>query len=134
MGPYEVLYCTEIKILILLGPLVELVNSDRVTHAPAPTYDKSAEPDGLPEATKLNMWNKDHDGPAWIVDGIVKHIVHKDVTTEFLIDFNGPCEATWEPKTNVPEELIVRYLIKAWKGDRDATTQRVHKGTQLGGT
>lgn len=102
LGQYAVLSRTEISFLIEREPVVERVNSDQVTHAPAPTYDKASEPDVLLEDTTSNVRNKNRDLLAWLVDRILAHRVHKNVIKEFLVDWNGPYEETLEKRTIVP--------------------------------
>ena len=93
--------------------IVERVAADRVTPAPAPESDAPA---SYPEAaTEEDIEEKNLDGETWLVDGIDDHRKTRHGKLEFLVRWAGPYEPTWEPRANLPEEIISRYFARLRK-------------------
>ena len=91
----------------------ERINADRVTYAPppenAPTKDEND--------TTTEHLQKNTDGPTYGVDRLVTHTRTTNGTLEFLVRWYGYDERTWEPRRNIPEELISRYFDKRKAND-----------------
>ena len=116
VGPYRVLENAIRTFVIQRGEEVERVNSDRVTRAPPP-------PDAPPRdplaATTHDMVEKNCKGTAWLFEKILGHRVSPEGPLQFHIEWNGPYQPTWEPRTKVPEEAIAKYFAaKRWQANR----------------
>ena len=69
------------------------------------------------------------DGPTYVVDRLVTHRRTPDGTLEFLLRWYGYDEKTWEPRRNIPEELVSRYFDKRKTNDiNDAATTGTYDG------
>ena len=109
-GPYKVLEAAPRTVVIQRGAFVERVGTDRVTPAPAPESDA---PMIYPEAaTAQDMAEKNAEGETWLVESIDDHRKKQRGKLEFRVRWVGPYEPTWEPRANIPEELISRYLAR----------------------
>ena len=97
--------------VIQRGDEVERVNSDRVSYAPPP--DNVPPPE--PFAATPDDVDKNREGPTYVVDRIVAHRVADDGSLEFDVKWVDYRERTWEPRRNVPEELVSRYFARQRK-------------------
>ena len=88
--------------------MVERVAIDRVVPTPAPESDAPVHYPEAPSAT--DMQEKKIDGETWLVESLDDHRKTGRGKLEFLVRWTGPYERTWEPRANVPEELISRYF------------------------
>jgi len=93
--------------------VVERVNSDRVTYAPSPPEAPPPEPHAATEADL----DKNVEGPTYVVDQVRAHRVARTGSLEFQIKWFGYPEPTWEPRRNVPEELVSRYFARVRRED-----------------
>ena len=66
-------------------------------------------------ATEEDIEEKNLDGETWLVDGIDDHRKTRHGKLEFLVRWAGPYEPTWEPRANLPEEIISRYFARLRK-------------------
>ena len=100
-------------VVIKRDDVVERVAADRVTPAPTPESDA---PMSYPEsATAEDMAEKNLEGGTWLVDSLDDHRKTRRGKLEFLVRWSGPYEPTWEPRANLPEEMISRYFAKLRK-------------------
>ena len=106
-GPYRVLDVSDNTAAIQRGEVVERVTLDRLTNAPL-----AAEPELPDGASPKDFVAKRKSGPTWLMNGIMDHREKPDGTLEFRISWEGDYEPTWEPRENIPEETISRYLAK----------------------
>ena len=60
---------------------------------------------------------KNTDGPTYVVDRLVTHIRTTDKALEILVRWYGYDEKTWEPRLNIPQELVPRYFDKRKTND-----------------
>ena len=114
LGPFRVIRKDERTYVIDRNGATERVNADRVTYAPppenAPTKDNNA--------TTTEHLEKNTEGPTYVVDRLVTHRRTPDGTFEFLVRWYGYDEQTWEPRRNIPEELVSRYFEKRKTDDK----------------
>ena len=87
---------------------MELINAGRITYAPPP--DNAPPREAF--ASTGNDIEKNTEGPAYAVYDLLKHRVTSDGTTEFRVKWYGYTEQTWEPRRDIPEELISRYFAQ----------------------
>ncbi|MEM6472591.1 MAG: chromo domain-containing protein [Planctomycetota bacterium] len=114
-GPFKVLRVDVRTVVIQRGDVVERVSADRVAPAPAPKSDAPIE---YPEAaTPKDLAEKNIEGESWLVDSLIDHRKMRDGKLEFLVRWSGPYEDTWEPRANIPEELISRYFARYRRRD-----------------
>jgi len=93
--------------------VVERVNSDRVTFAPPPRDAPPPEPHAPTEADL----DKNVEGPTYVVDKVLAHRVAGTGGLEFRIKWVDYADHTWEPRRNVPQELLSRYFARARRQD-----------------
>ena len=98
----------ERTILIQRNQDVERINADRITYAPPP--ENAPPPEAF--APISNDIDKNTEGPTYVVDILIEHRVTPDGTLEFHVKWYGYTEQTWEPRRNIPEELISRYFAQ----------------------
>ena len=114
LGPFRVIRKDERTYVIDRDGATERINADRVTYAPppenAPTKDNNA--------TTTEHLDKNTEGPTYVVDRLVTHRRTPDGTFEFLVLWYGYDEQTWEPRRNIPEELVSRYFEKRKTNDK----------------
>ena len=108
-GPYRVLLNDKRTFVIQRGEVVERVNSDRVTYSPPPPNVPPPKPF---EATTADILEKNIDGQTFVVDELLEHSVDEDGTLQFLVKWAGYDEPTWQPRSDIPEELVSRYFAK----------------------
>ena len=69
-----------------------------------------------PEAPAAkDMQEKNIERETWLVESLDDHRKVARGKLEFLVRWAGPYERTWEPRANIPEELISRYFAKLRK-------------------
>ena len=108
-GPYRVLLNDKRTFVIQRGEVVERVNSDRVTYAPPP---ENAPPILRFEASTADILEKNIDGQTYLVDKLLEHSIHDDGSMHFLVKWIDYPEPSWQPRSDIPEELISRYFAK----------------------
>ena len=84
----------------------ERIKADRVTYAPPP--ENSTAPHE--EATERHA--KNTEGPTYVVDEILDHRKDTHGSLEFHVKWYGYNKTAWEPRRNIPEELVLRYFTK----------------------
>ena len=108
LGPSRVIRKDERTYAIDRNYATERINAYRVTYGPphvnAPTKDENA-------ATTEHL-KKNTDGSTYAFDKLVTHRRKSDGTLEFLVCRYGYEKRTWEPRRNIPEELVSRYFDK----------------------
>ena len=114
-GPYKVLLNDRRTFVIQRGEVVERVNSDRITYSPPPPNVPSPKPF---EATTADILEKNIDGTTYVVDALLKHGFDDNGTLQFLVKWVGYDTPTWQPRSDIPEELISRYFAKIRVNDR----------------
>ena len=104
-------YCltTSVPLFIQRREVVERVNSDRVTYAPPP---ENAPPILRFEASTTDILEKNIDGQTYLVDKLLEHRIHDDGNMHFLVKWIDYPEPSWQPRSDIPEELISRYFAK----------------------
>lgn len=123
MGAYQVLLRTECTFLIQRGTIVDRVNRDRVTAAAGPAQLSVVQPlHRLGLLTREDV-DKNTEVTTSLVDELKANRAQDDGSAEFLVEFNGPYKATWEPRRKIPEELISRYITKVHREDRDVAAR-----------
>ena len=109
VGPYRVLLNDGRTFVIQRGDVVERVNSDRVTYSPPPPDA----PAPLPfAANTADIVAKNIDGRTYLVDKLLDHGFDADGRLQFLVKWSGYDEPSWQPRTDIPEELISRYFAR----------------------
>ena len=94
---------------------IELINADRVTYAPPP--DNHTEP----HEENTVRHEKNTEGPTYVVDEILRHRKDTHGSFKFQVKWYGYNETTWEPRCNIPEELISRYFMMQARKPRALT-------------
>ena len=107
-GPFRVLFNDSRTILIDRDGLVERVSADRVIFSPPPA---DAPPNPY-APTPAELAEKAREGPAYVVDKIVGHGEDEDGHFLFRVKWQGYRDTTWEPRKNLPEELVSLYFAK----------------------
>ena len=115
LGPYRVLHNDKRTVVIDRNGIVERVSTDRVTPAPRPAREQ------VPAASMRDVARKNRSGPSFLVERTVTHRVGREGRVEFQIQWEGYDDPTWEPRANVPEELISRYFEALRKRDARRT-------------
>lgn len=106
-GPFLVLEVARNTAVIQRGDVVERVSLDRVTRSPA-----AARPRRPNEPTPSDLAKKTRTGETWLFTSILEHREKPDGSLEFRVDWEGDFAPTWEPRENLPEESISRYLAQ----------------------
>ena len=94
---------------------VERINAERITYAPPP---ENAPPTEAFASTSKEI-DKNTERSTYVFDRILEHRITSDGTLEFLLKWYGYTEKTWEPRQNIPEELISRYFAKQRRASKD---------------
>ena len=108
LGPFRVLKNDGRTVVIQRNEDVERINADRITYAPPP--GNAPPPEAFAPAG--NDIDKNSEGPTYAVDNLLQHRVTSDGTLEFRVKWFGYTKRTWEPRRNIPEELILRYFVQ----------------------
>ena len=87
---------------------VERIKADSITCAPPP--EDAPQPEAFGPIG--NDIDKNTEGPTYIVDRLVEHRVTPDGTLKFNLKWYVYTEQTWEPRRNIPEEIISRYFAQ----------------------
>ena len=101
-------------VVIQRGNETELVTANRLTRAPAsapvigPEHAEHAEH----VATGQDLEEKNTEGDTYYFKKILDHRERDDGTLEFKLKWSGNWDPTWEPRANIPEESISRYLAR----------------------
>ena len=114
LGPFRVLKNDGRTFAIQRNEDVERINADRITYAPPP----EDEPPPEAFAPTVDDISKNTEGPTYVVDKLLKHRVTSKGTLEFHFKWYGYDEKTWEPRRNIPEELISRYFGQKRRNER----------------
>lgn len=125
-GPYKVLEVNDRTIVIQRGDVVERVSADRTTPAPTPPQPKIA---NVHDASPKDLLQKNIEGETWLVESILEHRKNKHNQYEFRVDWVGDYEPTWEPRSNIPEELVSRYFAHAAKLSKSAQQRNAKKSS-----
>ena len=70
------------------------------------------------EATTADILEKNIDGTTYVVDALLKHGFDDNGTLQFLVKWVGYDTPTWQPRSDISEELISRYFAKIRVNDR----------------
>ena len=108
-GPYRVLLNDKRTFVIQRGEVVERVNSDRVTYAPPP---ENAPRRLRFEASTADILSKNIDGRTYLVERLLEHNIEDNGDMHFLVKWEDYPIPTWQPRSDIPEELISRYFAK----------------------
>lgn len=95
--------------------MVEHVNSNLVGTSPTP-HDARLRTAFL--AVVKDIMDKNVSERGWMVDGILYDKVDYGGQRWLKVDWTGDYVSTWVPRTNVPEEIIPRYLAKQPKAEQ----------------
>ena len=106
-GPYRVLLNDRRTFVIQRGHVVERVNSDRITYAPPPN---DSPPMMRYAATTTDILEKTIDGRTYLVDRLLDHNIEANGRMTFLVQWEDYDTPTWQPRSDIPEELISRYF------------------------
>ena len=96
---------------------MERINADRFTYAPPPEDPKARHE----ATTEQHDIFKNTEGPTYVVDEILSHRKDPHGSLEFRVKWYGYNETTWEPRCNIPEELVSRYFTKQARTPRALT-------------
>lgn len=107
-GPHRILSADTRTVLLDRDGIAELVSVDRVVKAPAPPTGEAP----LYMATEAELADKATEGPSYVVERITDHAFDDDGQTLFHVKWEGFRERTWEPRKNLPEELVMRYFAR----------------------
>ena len=87
---------------------VKRINAECITYAPPP--ENAPPPEAF--APTIDDIEKNTEGPTYIVDRLSEHRITSDGTLELLVKWYGYTEQTWEPRRNIPEDLISQYFAQ----------------------
>ena len=92
----------------------------------APTNAKVVGEDASHElsATAKDLADKNTTGESFAFKSIMDHRELDDGSLEFKIDWVGDYEPSWQPRANIPEEAISRYLARRRIADTRAARSR----------
>ena len=116
IGPYRVLRKDDRTYVIDRDGATERINADRVTYAPPPENSTA------PHEEVTGRHEKNTEGPTYVVDEILDHRKDTHGSLEFHVKWYGYNETTWEPRCNIPQELVSRYFTKQARTPRALTT------------
>lgn len=88
------------------GEIKRLI-ADRVVYAPLPPQMVPSIP------TPDDLAAKVHTGPTYTVDKLSQHRPTDNSKAKFLVIWSAYFTPTWEPRTHIPEELILRYFARS---------------------
>ena len=108
LGPFRVLKTDGRKVVIQRNQDVQRINADRITYAPPP--ENAPPPEAF--APTSDDIHKNTEGPTYVVDRLLEHRITSDGTLEFLVKWYGYTEQMWEPRRNIPEDLISRFFAQ----------------------
>ena len=108
-SPYRVLLNDKRTFVIQRGEFVERVNPDRVTYAPPP--------ENAPSILRFEELTTDFlsiniDGQIYLVEKLLEHNIENDGGMHFLVKWVDYPTPTRQPRSDIPEELILRYFAK----------------------
>ena len=122
-GPFQVKKVNKNNtVVIQRGDQVEVVTGNSLTQAP--TSATAIEPDHA--TSTLELEEKNTEGKRYFFKKILDHRERTDGTLEFKLAWSGNWDPTWEPRPNVPEEAVSRYLNKV---AREAKKKRSRRTT-----
>lgn len=120
VGPYRVLTNDSRTLVIDRDGKVERVNISRVTYAPPPPQGDLPQPYSEYRSERSDLRRKNREGPTYVVDDVTDHREVAGEGLEFEVQWYGYPDATWEPRANLPEELVSRYFAKRRRQDAQA--------------
>ena len=88
---------------------MERVNSDCVTYTPPP---ENAPPVIRFEASTADLLQNNFDRQTYLVDKLLEHNIEADGNMHFFVKWIDYPQPTWQPRSDIPEELISRYFAK----------------------
>ena len=97
---------------------------DRLVRAPANSVVVGEEDPLDFSATAQDLADKNTDSETFAFKSILDHRELDDGSLEFLIDWVGDYSPSWQPRANIPEEAISRYLARRRRADRQAAQPR----------
>ena len=99
---------------------VERVNISRVTYAPPLPQGDLPQPYSEFRSERSDLARKNREGPTYVVDDATNHREVAGGALEFEVQWYGYPNATWEPRANLPEELVSHYFSKRRRRDAQA--------------
>ena len=118
-GPYRVLLNDRRTFVIQRGDVVERVNSDRITYAPPPPDTPPIHPFA---ASTQDVLAKSVEGQTYVVDRLIGHRLADDGSLHFNVKWADYDTPSWQPRSDVPEELISRYFAKVRVSEANAAS------------
>ena len=115
-GPYRVVSNDTRTMVIDRDGVIERVSADRVVYAPPPPNGNRDEP----LATAADLATKNATGPQYVVEDILAHGQSDDGTMLFRVKWAGYAEPDWQPRSNLPEEMLSRYFQRVARQSRRA--------------
>ena len=115
IGTYRMLRKDDRTYVIDCDGAAERINADRVTYAPPPENSTA------PHEEATGRQEKNTEGPTYVVDEILDHRKDTHGSLEFHVKWYGYNGTTWEPRCNIPEELVSRYFTKLARTPRALT-------------
>ena len=109
VGPFRVVSNDRRTLVIDRDGIIERVNADRVVHAPPPPDADTVQSTPEFRATADDIAAKNLDGPKYTVERILDHEVRDD-GLYLEVKWYGYPRSDWQPRTNIPEELVSRYF------------------------
>ena len=73
------------------------------------------------------MASKNREGETWLVDKRIDHRKSGKGRYEFQVRWVGDYEDTWEPRANIPEELVSRYFARGARRSEEAKRRGLRK-------
>lgn len=118
LRPFDVLANHGHTIVILQGDIVEVVNSYRVTQSPQIHPENAVqEKYNVPKTSAQAIAAKTTLGKTRLVHSSLAHRVMLNFALELQVEWYEPYKTSIEPRTNVPEEVLSRYIAtEAQKG------------------
>ena len=124
-GPFRVLKVDNTNTAVIQrGDVVERVSMDRLVRAPANAVVVGEEDAHELSATAKDLAEKNTDGESYAFKSILDHRERDDGSLEFKIDWVGNYDPSWQPRANIPEEAISRYLARRRIADTRAARSR----------
>ena len=98
---------------------MERVNSDRITYAPPPPDTPPIHPFA---ASTQDVLAKSVEGQTYVVDRLIGHRLADDGSLHFNVKWADYDKPSWQPRSDVPEELISRYFAKVRVSEANAAS------------
>lgn len=108
-GSYQVLGQDQHTEAMQRKELLERTTAGRVTLTPRQTDVPTISPES---ASEKDTHYKNMEGTPWLYPRIMDDCLKDDNQLEFLLSWSPNFEATWEPRSNLPEEAISKFLAR----------------------